>query len=82
MQLILSLWSVRDLKLLGKITGLKTLIISKVIHKASHLHLHLLKAFVKQLDKLMFKVIWDSKCKKISKLNESFAVISKTEGIE
>ena len=42
--------------LIGKITVLKTLVISKLIHKASHLPMHLPEAFVKQLNKLMFKI--------------------------
>ena len=37
MQSNLNLWSVRGLTLLDKITDLKTLIISKIIHKAYHL---------------------------------------------
>ena len=63
MQSILNLRSVRGLTLLGKITVLKSLVISKIIHKASHLP----EAFIKQLDKLMFKFIWCSKWEKISR---------------
>ena len=57
MQSILNSWSVRSLTLLGKITVLKSLVISKIINKVSHLPMHLPKVFIKQLDKLMFKFI-------------------------
>ena len=61
MKLILNLWSVRGLTLLGKITVFKTLIISKLIHTASHLPMYSPETFAKQLDKLMFQFIWGSK---------------------
>ena len=48
---------VKGLTLLNKITVLKTLVISKIMHKASHLPMHLPEAFLKQMDKLMFKFI-------------------------
>ena len=57
MQSILNLWSARGLTLLGKLTVLKTLVILKIAHKISHLPMHLPEAFVKQLDKLIFKFI-------------------------
>ena len=67
MQSILNLWSVRGLTLQGKITALKTLVISKIIYKASHFPTHLPEAFVKQLDKLMFKFILGFNWEKISR---------------
>ena len=66
-QSVLNLWSVRGVTLLGKITVLKTLVILKIIHKTSYLTMHFPEAFVKQLDKFMFKFIWDFKWEKISK---------------
>ena len=57
MQSILNLWSAGGLTLLGKITILKTLIIPKIVHKASLLPIHLPEKFVKELHKLMFKFI-------------------------
>ena len=68
MQSILNLWSARGLTLLGKITILKTLIIPKIVHKASLLPIHLPEKFVKELNKLLFKFIWGSKWEKISRV--------------
>ena len=67
MQSILNLWSVRGLTLLGKITVLKTAVISKLIHKTCYLPMHLPEVFIKRLNKLMFKFIWGSKWEKISR---------------
>ena len=67
MQSILNLWCLRGLTLPGKSTVFKTLVISKIIHKAFHLPMHLPEAFIKQLDKLMFKFILGSKWEKISR---------------
>ena len=55
--------------LLGKITVLKTLIIPKLIHKASYLPIQLPvpKKFVKQLNRVLFTFIWGSKWEKIGR---------------
>ena len=74
MQSILNFWSARGLPLLEKITILKTLIIPKIIYKASLLPIHLPEKFVKELNKLMFKFIWDSKWEKISRSKLSCSI--------
>ena len=43
-----------------------TVVISKIFHKAFYLPMHFPEAFIKQLDKLMFKFILGSKWEKIS----------------
>jgi len=60
-QTILNLWSCRGLTLLGKITILESLLIPKIIHKASYLPLHLPETFIKRINQVMFKFIWKSK---------------------
>ena len=60
----LDLWSVKGLTLLGKITLLKTLVISKLIHKASYLPIDLPEKFVNQLNRVLFTFIWGSKWEK------------------
>ena len=45
LQSTLNFWLVRGLTLLGKITVLKTLVIPKLIHKASYLPVYLLEKF-------------------------------------
>ena len=60
--------------LLGKITILKTLIIPKIVHKASLLLIYLPEKFVKELNKLMFKFIWGSKWEKISRSKLSCSI--------
>ena len=74
MQSILNLWSARGLTLLGKITILKTLIIPKIVYKASLLPIHLPEKFVKELNKLMFKFIWGSKWEKIGRSKLSCSI--------
>ena len=67
LQSTLNLWLVRGLTLLGKITVLKTLIIPKLIHKASYLPIQLPEKFVKQLNRVLFTFIWGSKWEKIGR---------------
>ena len=67
MHLILNLWSAKDLTLLGKITVLKTQVISKIFQNGSYLLVHLPKSFINQLNKAMFKFIWSSRWEKISR---------------
>ena len=67
LQSTLNLWLVRGLTLFGKITVLKTLVIPKLIHKASYLPIHLPKKFVKQLNEVLFIFIWGSKWEKIGR---------------
>ena len=67
LQSTLNLWLVRGLTLLGKITVLKTLIIPKLIHKASYLPIQLPQKFVKQLNRVLFAFIWGSKWEKIGR---------------
>ena len=66
-QSIFNLWSARGLTLIGKITVLKTLIIPKLVHKASYLPVQLPDSFIKQLNQKMFKFIWGSKWEKIGR---------------
>ena len=56
-QSTLDLWLVRGLTLLGKNIVLKTLIISKLTHKASCLPIQLPEKFVKQLNRVLFTFI-------------------------
>ena len=67
LQSTLNLWLVRGLTLLGKIAVLKTLIIPKLIHKASYLPIQLPEKFVKQLNRVLFTFIWGSKWEKIGR---------------
>ena len=67
LQSILNLWLVRGLTLLGKITVLKTLVIPKLIHKASYLPIQLPEKFVKQLNRVLFTFIWGLKWEKIGR---------------
>ena len=64
---ILNIWSSRGLTLLGKITIIKGLIISKLVHKASNLPFCLPDAFIKDLNQVMFRFIWGSKWEKIGR---------------
>ena len=67
LQSTLNLWLVGGLTLLGKITVLKTLVIPKLIHKASYLPIQLPEKFVKQLNRVLFTFIWGSKWEKIGR---------------
>ena len=64
LQSTLNLWLVRGLTLLEKITVLKTLVIPKLIHKASYLPIQLPEKFVKQLNRVLFTFIWGFKWEK------------------
>ena len=54
---ILSLWSSRNLTLIGKITIVKSLIIPRMIYKASILPLIIPRTFITKINKLLFKFI-------------------------
>ena len=58
MKNILSLWSSRNLTLMGKITIVKSLIILLMIYKASMLPLIIPKTFITKINELIFKFIW------------------------
>ena len=62
-----AVWKTRLAILLGKITVLKTLVIPKLIHKASYLPIQLPENFVKQLNRVLFTFIWGSKWEKIGR---------------
>ena len=61
MKAVLNIWSSRNLTLLGKITVLKNLIISKIMFKVSHLPIFLPDIFVNELNQIIFRFIWGSK---------------------
>ena len=67
LQSTLNLWLVRGLTLVGKITVLKTLVVPKLIHKASYLPVQLPEKFVKQLNRVLFTFIWGLKWEKIGR---------------
>ena len=67
LQSTLHLWLVRGLTLLGKITVLKTLVIPKLIHKATYLPIQLPEKFVKQFNQVLFTFIWGLKREKIGR---------------
>ena len=67
LQSTLNLLLVRGLTLLGKITVLKTFVIQKLIYKSSYLPIQLPKKFVKQLNRVLFTFVWDSKWEKIER---------------
>ena len=51
--------------LLGKITVLKSLVVPKIVYKVTNLPVTLPGTFTKELNKIMYKFIWDSKWEKI-----------------
>ena len=63
---ILNNWSRRQILPLGKITVVKTLVLPKLTHLFVSL-LDLSGDFLKELDKMFFKFLWDGKQSKISK---------------
>ena len=67
LQSTLNLWLVRELILFGKITVLKTLVIPKLIHKASYLHIHSPEKFVKHFNQVLFTFIWGLKWEKVGR---------------
>ena len=67
MKNILSLWSCRNLTLMGKITIVKSLIIPRMIYKASILPLIIPKTLITKINKLLFKFIWGSNWERVSR---------------
>ena len=61
----LGYWSVRRLSLIGKITVLKSLVASQVIHLLSPLQTN--AQIIKQLNDLFFDFLWNSKGDKIKR---------------
>ena len=61
----LGCWSVRRLSLIGKITVLKSLVASQVIHLLSPLQTN--AQIIKQLNDLFFDFLWNSKGDKIKR---------------
>ena len=66
-QTLSNIWSSRGLTLLGKITILKSLVIPKIVYKATYLPVTLLEIFIKELNQIMYKFIWGSKWEKIGR---------------
>ena len=66
-QTLLNIWSSRGLTLLGKITILKSLVIPKIVYKATYLPVTLPETFIKELNQIMYKFIWGSKWEKIGR---------------
>ena len=64
---ILSLWSSRNLTSMGKITIVKSLIIPQMIHKASKLPQIIPRTFTTKVNKLLFKFVWASNRKRVSR---------------
>ena len=65
-QNVIKLWSLRKLTVLGRVTIIKTLIISKL----THLFISLLnppKPMIKHLNKMLFQFIWQNKPEKIKR---------------
>ena len=55
--------------LLGKITVIKSMVITKLVYKASDLPVVLPDTFIKQVNQTLFKFIWGSKWEKFGDLN-------------
>ena len=66
-QTLLNIWSSRGLTLLGKITILKSLVIPKIVYKATYLPVTLPESFIKELNQIMYKFIWGSKWEKVGR---------------
>ena len=67
MKNILSLWSCRNLALIGKNTIVKSLIIPRMIYKTSILPLIIPRTLVTKINELLFKFIWGSNWEKVSR---------------
>ena len=65
-QTLLNIWPSRGLRLLGKITALKSLAIPKIVNRATYLTVILSATFIKE-DQITYKFIWGSKWKKIGR---------------
>ena len=62
---ILNSWSVRRLNLLGKITIIKTLAVSQIVHVLTSLQTH--QGALKEINTLLYDFLWESKGDKIKR---------------
>ena len=67
MKSVLNIWTSRGLTLLGKITILKSVVIPKLVYKASNLPAISPDSFIKQVNQILFKFIWGFKWEKIGR---------------
>ena len=67
MKSLLNIWSSKNLTLLGKITVIKSMVIPKIVYKASHLPAVLPDTLIKQVNQILFKFIWGAKWEKIGR---------------
>ena len=63
---ILNSWSVRKLTLLGKITIIKSLAVSQIVHVLSSLPTH--QRALKEINSLLYDFLWDKKGDKIKRV--------------
>ena len=66
-QTLSNFWSFRGLTLLGKVTVLKSLVVPKIVFKATYLPVALLEIFIKELNQIMYKFILGLKWEKIGR---------------
>lgn len=64
-QNILSSWSARRLTLLGKITIIKALAVSQIVHVLTSLPTH--QGALKEIDTLLYDFLWESKGDKLKR---------------
>ena len=64
---ILNSWSVRRLTLLGKITIIKALAVSQIVHVLTSLPTH--QGALKEINTLLYDFLWESKGDKIKRTN-------------
>ena len=62
---ILSSWSARRLTLLGKITIIKALAVSQIVHVSTSLPTH--QGALKEIDTLLYDFLWESKGDKLKR---------------
>ena len=62
---ILSSWSARGLTLLGKITIIKALAVSQIVHVLTSLPTH--QGALKEIDTLLYDFLWESKGDKLKR---------------
>ena len=62
---ILSSWSARRLTLLGKITIIKALAVSQIVHVLTSLPTH--QGALKEIDTLLYDFLWESKGDKLKR---------------
>ena len=67
MKSILNIWTSRGLTLPGKITIIKSMVIPKLVYKASNSPVILPDSFIKQVNQILCKFIWGSKWEKIGR---------------